>query len=61
MQKKTAHRAANLGGHTQPVARQQHAFHHLAVGQRKEQARAVVASMFGVDAGKAVQFHRQRG
>ncbi|MNT05883.1 hypothetical protein D3C72_1405270 [compost metagenome] len=54
-----ADRAADLGGNAEPVARQQHAFHHLPVGEFDEQARAVVAGVFGADASKAVQFCRQ--
>ncbi|MCY1543727.1 hypothetical protein D9M68_795560 [compost metagenome] len=54
-----ADRAADLGGDAEPVARQQHAFHHLSVGEFNEQARAVVAGVLGADAGEAVQFCRQ--
>ena len=57
----TADRAADLGGNTEPVARQQHAFHHLPVGQVDQQARAVVAGMFGTDARQAVQLRGQGG
>ena len=57
----TAHRAADLGRDAKPIARQQHAFHHLPVGQFDQQARAIVAGMLGSDAGQAVQLRRQGG
>ena len=41
-----AHRAAELGGHAQPVARQQHALHGLAIGELDQQAGAVLARVF---------------
>ncbi|MCY1236921.1 hypothetical protein D9M72_495970 [compost metagenome] len=56
-----ADRAPDLGGDAESVARQQHAFHHLSVGEFDEQARTVVAGVFGANAGEAVQFRRQGG
>lgn len=50
---------ANLGGNAKPVARQQHALHHLAIGKRHEQAGTIVAGMFRMDASQAVQLCRE--
>jgi len=51
-----AHRTAHLRRDTQAVARQQHAFHRLAVGQVHQQPRgAVFGRMFGAQARQACQ------
>jgi hypothetical protein len=53
--------AADLARHAQAVARQQHAFHRLAVSQRHQKARrAVGATMFGSHPRQAGQFRSQR-
>ena len=50
-----AHRAAELGGHAQPLTRQQHALHGLAVGKLDQQARTLLARVLGAHAGKREQ------
>ena len=53
--------AADLGRDAEAVARQQHAFDHLAVGERDEQARrAVFACMFGTHLREGIEFGPQR-
>jgi hypothetical protein len=52
--------AADLGGHAQAVARQQHALHHLAVVQLHQQAhRTVGGRVLGAHPGQAFQFLTQ--
>ena len=55
-----AHRTADLGGHAHAVARQQHAFHRLAIRQRHQQAgRAILAGVLGMHPRQAAQFVEQ--
>jgi hypothetical protein len=57
-----AHRAADLGRHAQPVARQQGGLHALAVGQVDQQPRrAVGRRVLRAQPGQALQRGHQRG
>ncbi len=50
-----AHRAADLGGHAQALARQQHALDRLAVGELDQQPGAVLAGVLGAHAGQCAE------
>ena len=55
-----ADRAAHLRRHTQAVARQQHAFHGLAVGQLQQQTlRTILARMRGMQTRQRLQLGQQ--
>jgi hypothetical protein len=56
-----AHGAADLGGHAQAVARQQHALHRLAVGELDQQAGAILAGVLGAHAGQRSELRFELG
>ena len=54
--------ATDLAGHAQAVARQQHAFHRLAIVQSHQQARGTVRARMGAEQFQhALQFEVKRG
>jgi len=53
----TAHRATDLAGDAQTIARQQYAFHHLLVGQLHQQTRrAVRRRVFRAETRQSIKF-----